>query len=68
MTESGERTLERFALNQVQVVGLLQDTALESTAQTLQVATVNVEHVSRHLAGSQITRHCTHKNFLKSTE
>lgn len=41
-------TLERLALHQIHVVRFLEDAALEATAQALQVATVNVEHESRH--------------------
>lgn len=50
-------TFKRFALDQVQIVGLLEDSALEATAQALQVAAVDVEHVSGHdvcgISGSQ---------------
>lgn len=41
-------TLERLALDQVQVVGLLQDAALEATAKSFQISTVNIEHITRH--------------------
>lgn len=44
-------TLQRFALHQIQIVGLLEDSALEAAAQSLQIAAVNVEHKSRHSAG-----------------
>lgn len=41
-------TLQCLALHQIQVVGLLQDSALEATAEPLQISTVNVEHESGH--------------------
>lgn len=41
-------TLERFALHKVEVVGLLEDAVLESPAQPLQVAVVDVEKVTFH--------------------
>lgn len=41
-------TLQCFALHQIQVVRLLEDSALESTAKTLQISSVNVEHESGH--------------------
>jgi len=40
-------TLQGLALHQVQVVGLLQDAALEAPAQTLQISIIDVEHKAR---------------------
>lgn len=37
-------TFKSLALHQIQVVSLLQDATFEATAQSLQIATVNVEH------------------------
>lgn len=42
------RTFERFTLNQIQVVRLLQNTALESTAQPFQIATIDIEQKVGH--------------------
>lgn len=41
-------TFERFALDQIEVVRLLEDSALEPTAEALQIATIDVEHESWH--------------------
>lgn len=41
-------TFQCLALNQIKVIRLLQDSALESTAQTLQVAAVDVKHETSH--------------------
>ena len=41
-------TVQRFALNQVEVVCLLEDSVLETPAQALQVPIVNVEQVALH--------------------
>lgn len=41
-------TFQCLALNQIEVIRLLEDSALESTAQSLQVAAVDVKHETRH--------------------
>lgn len=41
-------TFKGFALNQIQIVRLLQNSTFETTAQTLQVATVDVKQKSSH--------------------
>jgi hypothetical protein len=43
-------TFQSLALNQIQIVGLLENPALEAAAQALEVATVNVENESHRLA------------------
>jgi hypothetical protein len=41
-------TFECLALNQIEVVRLFEDSALESAAKALQVAAINVEHGPQH--------------------
>ena len=43
--------LECLALDQVEIVGLPQDSVLEAPAESLQVPVVNVEHVALHGRG-----------------
>lgn len=47
------RTFKRFALDQIQVVRLLQNATLESTAQSLQIATIDVKQEVSHFHGSE---------------
>lgn len=48
-------TFQSFALHQVQVVWLLQDTTLESTAQPLQVSPIDIEQTPLHFM--ELTTH-----------
>lgn len=55
-------TLEGLALDQVEVVGLLQDAALEATAKALQVSAINIEHVPGHFYGFSL--HCLSRDTV----
>lgn len=44
------RTIERFTLDQVKVVGLLENTILETPAQAFQVSVVDVKFLKSHFA------------------
>ncbi len=41
-------TIKSLALNQVEVVGLLQDSILETPAQTFQITVVDIEFLEPH--------------------
>ena len=41
-------TIKSFALHQVEVVGLLQDSILEPPAQTFQITVVDIEFLEPH--------------------
>lgn len=43
-------TFKWLALNQIQVISLLQNTTFKATAQSFQISTIDVEHKPRHYA------------------
>lgn len=60
-------TVERFTLNQIEVVRLLEDTILETTTKTFQIAVIDVELLKPHSFFLDFQEARSQQNYKTST-